>query len=288
MRILITGACGCLGRAVRRAAAAQHQLVLMDVVEQVEREGGIRASVTDEQAVRRAVEGCDAIIHTAALHGGHRHTHTKPQYIATNVIGAEHLFDAAIKSGVRRVVMASTMEVLLGQSWDAYGTSMLDESLPPRPNWIYPVTKLQVEILGHHYAQNHGLEVAQLRYVAFDDTPMHKLGLSLICRYISSDDAGQATLLAATRPGLRDEVLCISNDSPLRQQDTNDALRDPKAVLERHWPGSTALLQKHGLAPDPAHFWPITRNDNAKLKLGWQPRDTFEAFLRHLGWQRPS
>ena len=104
MRILITGACGCLGRAVRRVAGPEHRFVLMDVVEQVERDGGIRASVTDEQAVRRAVVGCDAIIHTAAMHGGHRDTATKAQYIATNVIGAENLFDAAVKEGVASIM----------------------------------------------------------------------------------------------------------------------------------------------------------------------------------------
>jgi UDP-glucose 4-epimerase len=287
MRILITGACGCLGRAVRRAAAGEgHELVLLDASEQVERDGGIRGSVTDADVVRRAAEGCDAIVHTAARHGGHRNTASKAEYIATNVIGAEHLFDAATRTGTKRVVMASTMEVLLGQSWDAYGTSVLDESLPPRPNWIYPVTKLQAGILGHHYARSEGLEVAQLRYVAFDDTPLEKLGLSLICRYVTADDAGRAMLLAATVPGLRDEVFCIGNDAPLGQRDTNDALVDPHVVLERHWPGSGAVLARHNLAPSPAHFWPITRIDNAKLKLGYRPRHTFEAFLDHLGWER--
>jgi UDP-glucose 4-epimerase len=286
MRILITGACGGLGRAIRCVGAAEHEFVLMDVIEEVTAQGGICASVTDGSAVDRAAEGCDAIIHTAAMHGTSHGKESNAKYITTNVLGAENLFQAALKFNIRRLVMSSTLEVLCGIDWKAYGTTVYDESLPPRPDWIYPVTKLQVEQLGSFYARSHGLEVAQLRYSSLHDAPIEELGMNLLARHVTTRDAASANLLAATRPGLRDEVFLITADSPLTQKDINDAQSDPWEVLERHWPGCRPVLEQHKIKPQPEHFWPVSRIDKAKLMLDWEPESNFENYLLHLGWHR--
>jgi nucleoside-diphosphate-sugar epimerase len=287
MRILITGAAGNLGRAVREQAKGEHDLVLFDQSEKIVADGGIRGQMTDRQAVHRAAQGCDAIIHTAAMHGAYRGKASNAQFIETNVLGTEYLFEAALKHGIKRLAIASSMEVMIGVDWGAYGTAVLDETLPPRPDWIYPVTKRQIEVLGSLYARHHGLEVVQLRYMAFGNAEAEALGLNLLARVISAEDVGQATLLAATKPGLKDEILHIGPDTPLTQRDVNEALEDPSAVLERLWPGCLPYLQKQGQVPKPDHFWPVTRIDLAKKTLGWAPRNTFETYLQSLGWKRP-
>jgi len=287
MRILLTGACGMLGRAIRRVGAADHQFIPLDITEDAATEGGVCASITDESAVFRAAEGCDAIIHTAAMHGSSFGKESNAKFIATNVLGAENLFQAAMKFGIRRLVMSSTLEILCGRDWKAYGTTVLDESLPPRPDWIYPQTKLQVEQLGSFYARNHGLEVANLRYSTVWDTPVEQIGMALLARRMTATDAANANLSAATRPGLCDEVFLIASDSPLTQKDVNDAQTDPWAVLENHWPGCRPILEKHKIEPKPDGFWPVSRIDKAKLMLDWDPQSRFENYLLHLGWCRP-
>jgi nucleoside-diphosphate-sugar epimerase len=287
MRILITGAAGNLGRAVRQQAKGEHDLVLFDQSEKIEADGGIRGQMTDRQAVHRAAEGCDAIIHTAAMHGAFYGKASNADFIQTNVLGTEYLFEAALKHGVKRLAIASSMEVMIGIEWSAYGTAVLDETLPPRPDWIYPVTKRQVEVLGSLYARRHGLEVVQLRYMAFSNSQSESLGLNLLARYIAAEDVGRATLLAAVKPGLKDEILHIGPDTPLTQRDVNEALENPAAVLERLWPGCTPFLQKQGQTPKPDQFWPVTRIDRAKRTLGWAPKYTFESYLQSLGWKRP-
>jgi nucleoside-diphosphate-sugar epimerase len=287
VKILLTGACGVLGRGVRRVAGDAHRFVLFDQAPEVEQaDGGIRATITDRDAIRRAAEGCDAIIHLAAMHGAFFGKTSDAEFITTNVVGAAHLFEAAMQFQIPRVVMASTMEVLIGRNWGGYGTTVLDETLPPRPDWIYPVTKFQVETLGHLYAQKHGLQVVQLRYMAFDDVPFEKLGLALLSRYLSVEDAARATLLAATKSGLRDDVFHIGPDTPFVQSDLNDAMHDPGMVLERYWPGCGEVLRRANLVPEFSHFWPVTRTEHAWRVLGWQPQDTFEKFLHQLGWRR--
>jgi UDP-glucose 4-epimerase len=229
MRILLTGACGLLAQAIRRVGAADHEFVLLDTAAEVALQGGICASITDEAAVDRAAQGCDAIIHTAAMHGSSFGKASNAEFITTNVLGAEYLFQAALRFGIRRLVMSSTLEVLCGIDWQAYGTAVFDESLPPRPDWIYPQTKLQVEQLGSFYARNHGLEVTNLRYSWVLDTPIEQMGLGLLAREVTATDAASANLLAATRAGLRDEVFLITSDSPLNQKDINPPPRDTGA-----------------------------------------------------------
>ncbi len=288
MKILLTGACGMLGRAIRRVCGAEHELVLFDTAAAVVQAGGIQASVTDAEAVDRAAQGCQAIIHTAAMHGAFYGKAPNAEFLRVNVLGAENLFQAALRHGIRRLALSSTLEVLIGWTGAAYGNAVLDESLPPRPDWIYPVSKLMVEQLSAFYAVHHGLEVVNLRYCGLHEKSQDELGFGLPARQLPATDAARANLLAATRPGLRNEVFIIAPDSPLTQQDSNDAVqgKDLWAILERHWPGCGAALRARGLEPKPQFFWPVTRIDKAKLMLGWQPEATFEKFLGSLGWLR--
>jgi nucleoside-diphosphate-sugar epimerase len=284
MKILLTGATGMIARAIRRVGAAEHEFVLMDVSEQVLADGGLRASVTDREAVFRAAEGCEAIIHTAAVSrasfGGKP---TNAQFIEANVIGADHLFQAALRHGIRRLVMSSTMEILWGDS-NHYGKKILDEAVPPHPDNMYALSKLQAELMGSYYAQCHGLEVTHLRYAAVQDKPVHEIGFTLLSHRMTAVDVARLNLLAATRAGLCDEVFCVGPESPLSQDEVDRSALDPWSILERHWPGCAALLRAKGLAPAPRDFWPVIRIDKAKRILGWQPESRFENYLRHLGW----
>ena len=291
MRILLTGACGLLGRAIRNACGdGAHELVLFDLAAAVVQDGGIRADVTDAEAVMQAAQGCEAIIHTAAMHGALYGKASNAEFLRVNVLGAENLFQAALNHGIRRLVFSSTLEILCGRDWGAYSNVLLDESLPPRPDWIYPVSKLMVEQLGGFYAVHHGLEVVNLRYCWIRDKPPEELGLGLLARELPAVDAARANLLAATKPGLCNEVFNIAPDSPLTQRDCNEAIqgKDLWTILERHWPGSREVLCAHGVEPKPQHFWPVSRIDKAKLMLSWQPEATFEKFLRGLGWNYPA
>lgn len=284
MRILLTGACGRIGKAIRQGGSQAHEFVCLDMADEVSRIGGVQAPVTDREVVRRAAEGCDAIVHTAAMHGRWRNKASDAEFIETNVLGTENLFAAAIEHGIRRLVISSTLEVLCGVRWDAYGTTELHEGLPIRPDWIYPVTKAQVETLGSMYAREHGLEVAQLRYTSVSDRPPADIGLELLTRTITTADAAQANLLALAKPGLRDEVFCVGPRSPLTVRDSHTALAEPEAVLERHWPGSVGVLEAAGVKVESRFFWPVTRIDKIHLMLGFEPQTTFETYLRGLGW----
>ena len=289
MRILLTGACGVVGRAILRAAGDVHDFVCVDISPRIDEiAGGIRACVSDFDAMRQAAEGCDAIIHTAAMHGAFKGKASNKQFIDINITGSDNLFQAALANGIKRLVVSSTLEVLCGQNWLASGRTIYTDDSPPRPDWIYPITKHMVEEMGHAYARSAGLEIVQLRYAWVRHCGIRKIGLSILSRSVADSDVAEANLLSATKPGLTDHVFNICPEAPLTQADIDLAHTDPWAVLEKYWPGSSEVLQLHGVEPRTEDFWPITRIDSAKQVLGWQPQVTIETYLRTLGWRPPA
>lgn len=283
MKILLTGATGLLGSAICAAADGVHDVVRMDINEAVKPDG-ICASITDAQAVADAASGCDAIIHTAAMHGGFHGKASNTEFLETNVIGTENIFAAALKHGIQRVVLSSSLGVCVGLDWSASGRVELTEDSPTKPDWVYPLSKVMCEQMGSFYARQHGLQVVSLRYMAISDRPVDSIGFALLARVMTADDAATANLLAATREGLYDHILNLGPDTPLTQSDINLAATEPLAVIERHWPGSTDILRERDLSPKSNVFWPVTRIDRARSVLGWQPTTGFEQYLRSLGW----
>lgn len=282
-KFLLTGASGALGSAIREEAGDDYEIVGLDL--QTGGDAHIhQGSFTDASAVEPLLEGCDAVIHTASLHGGHRSTHTPTQYAEVNVGGLVTLLELCIKHGVRRFVFSSTMEVLIGYDWAASGMAVFDERSTPDPDWIYPATKLACEQIGLYYHRRHDIEFAALRYQGFD--VHYQPSPQLLSRYLMPRDVARANLLAATVPHLAYEIFNIGPDTPLTQHDIIAATTDPYAVVEKYWPGASAVLRAQNVALKLADFWPATRIDKAKRILGWQPQTTFETYLQSLGWKR--
>ena len=282
-KALLTGAAGCLGSAIRAVGADEFMFVCLDV--DPRNDPHVHpGSFTDGDLIDRLLPGCDVVFHTASLHGGHSESHTPTQFTETNVAGMVTLLEGCVRHGVKRVVFSSSMEVLIGRDWAASGMSVVDERTSPNPDWVYPLNKLLCEHLGAFYHYRRGLEFVALRYMAFG-TLYPVPGPTYLARWLAPEDVARANLLAATVPYLGYEIINIGPETPLTQQDIEQALRDPYAVLERYWPGATPILQKHKVEVRTKEFWPVTRIDRARRLLGWQPQETFEKYLQGLGWR---
>ena len=97
--------------------------------------------VTDQVAVKSAMRGVDAVIHMAALlHIVNPPPELRKKYEHVNVGGTATVVEAAIKAGVKRIVLFSTIAV--------YGPSdgrVLNEMSPTHPDTFYAQTKLAAE-----------------------------------------------------------------------------------------------------------------------------------------------
>ena len=145
--VLLTGATGAVGPLVVKAfhdAGYSIRTLSIDPPpagiwpDDVEARVG---DVTDVAAVRAAMDGVDAVVHMAALlHIVNPPPEMREKYVRVNVGGTEAVVDAAIKAGVQRVVLFSTIAV-----YGASGGRVLDEMSPTCPDTFYGQTKLDAE-----------------------------------------------------------------------------------------------------------------------------------------------
>lgn len=120
MRVLVTGGTGYLGRAIVRALASRgHAVVLFS---RAARNAGlpglaIDGDVRDRLAFCRAAEGCEALVHAAALVSIWQ---SHPEvFDEVNVGGLEHALEAIRHAGLRRMVYTSSFLALPPAGQDA-------------------------------------------------------------------------------------------------------------------------------------------------------------------------
>ena len=107
MTILVTGSAGHLGEAILRTLRGRGSPVHGVDLKRSEFTDAV-GSITDPDFVRRQMVGVSAIIHTATLHKPHVATHTRQDFVDTNVTGTLNLLEAAVAAGVKSIVFTST------------------------------------------------------------------------------------------------------------------------------------------------------------------------------------
>lgn len=288
MKILVTGAGGNLGRALVPALAAAGHTVRRFDFRALEDAGGesVVGDVRRLDDVRAAVSGVDAVVHAAALHGIHLSKWTPSDFWEINATGTFHVYEAAREAGVGRVVLCSTMGVY-GESArpPESGWNVVDESLPLRPGDVYGLSKVLCEELGATYGRRWGVTTVALRLGMFvPEGSLERYGFRLLFGGVDDRDVARAALQALSHdpPGGYD-AFNIMAATPFTAADREALGRDPRAVLEAHWPGCGALLAARGIDPDPL-LWGRTQWSVAKAErvLGWTPAHNFEGFLRAL------
>ena len=151
----------------------------------------VAAELTDAGAILAATEGVEAVVHLGAV------SDEAPFDVLAgpNLHGTFHVFEAARRAGVRRVVYASSNRVT---GFTPVGERLRGDE-PPRPDGLYGATKAFGEALGRMYAEKFGLEVVCLRIGIFarhPTTARHRHA------WLSPGDAVRLLRAALTAPGV--------------------------------------------------------------------------------------
>jgi nucleoside-diphosphate-sugar epimerase len=179
-KVLVTGAAGFLGQAlVQVLTEAELGVRALDVVPvQGGLVGGVDSivgDVTDAATTDMACNGCDAMILAHMAPNRPEVYATAEQPFDINVKGAALLFEAAVRHGIRRVILISSIAVVDGHKKRAV---KLTCDLPPQPLTTYGLTKTLQEMIAEYHHRKSGVSVACLRpaYVTDADTLTDKYG----------------------------------------------------------------------------------------------------------------
>jgi len=168
-KYLVTGGAGFIGCNLARYILDKgHQVVIQDNFATGKRENLadiadrielIEGDIRDRAACDKAVAGCEAIFHEAALGSVPRSVADPVTSHDVNVNGTINVLEAARAAGVRRIVFAS--------SSSAYGDqpeSPKHEAMVPLPISPYAASKVACEAYLRGYAAVYGMETFCLRY----------------------------------------------------------------------------------------------------------------------------
>jgi UDP-glucose 4-epimerase len=292
MRVLVTGSAGHLGEAlVRTLREAGHAVVGLDRLTSAHTD--VVASVTDRAAVRSAVAGADAVVHTATLHKPHVMSHPRQEFVDTNVTGTLVLLEEAVAAGVGAFVYTSTTSAFGRALTPGEGTpaAWITEEVVPEPRNIYGATKVAAEDLCELVARDHGLPCLILRTSRFfpeqDDSEQVRSDYAdanakvneLLYRRLDLSDVVGAHLAAVARaPEIGFGRYVVSATTPFGPGDLDELRRNAPAVVERLYPDYRDVYERLGWRMFPG-IDRVYVNARARADLGWEPRYDFRHAL---------
>ncbi len=214
--VLVTGSAGRIGRAVVAELTACGRPVRgFDRVATPGLTDCMVGDLTDIEAVRRAVEGVGTVIHLAATPDDDDFL---TQLAPNNIIGVYHVLESARLAGVRRLVLASSGQVVWWQRFTGPWPIQADD--PPTPRGWYAAGKVFLEAAGRMCADSHGMSVLAVRLGWVPRSREHVEELASTewgpDVYLSPGDAGRFFACAVEAPADIRFAILYATSRPVR------------------------------------------------------------------------
>ncbi len=219
MRILVTGAAGIVGSALRPLLAERFEEVLLTDIAEVGdlagNEGFERGDITDGKFVEGLAGRVDGIVHLAGMVGA---GYTFEDVLGPNIVGTHHVFAAASSRGVRRVVYASSHHAV---GFIRCGEPISDRTAH-RPDSEYGLSKAFGESAASYFADNYGLDILSIRigYLGSEVATGHRLRT-----WVSARDLAQLVEIGLTASGIGHQIVYGVSDNPEPYFDNANAFR---------------------------------------------------------------
>lgn len=169
MKILVTGAAGNVGSAVARELLEQgHEVRALDLTappaDLKSRVEVVYANLTDRLAMLRAVQGCEAIAHLAAI--PNPVNGKELEILEPNVVGTHYVLAAAEAEGIKRVALASTCAIHgapFARKPFSFQYLPIDEAHPIEPEDLYALSKQFSELMAATFSRRSDMATTCLR-----------------------------------------------------------------------------------------------------------------------------
>jgi UDP-glucose 4-epimerase len=206
-RILITGGAGFIGSTLAGRLLDMNHVTVFDNLSRNSLQHRpfrnhrnlvvIEGDILDFEAVCRAVDGADIVVHCAAIAGIDTVIKKPVATMRVNMIGSANVLEAAAHlTGCDRVVCFSTSEVFGQQAFRSSETDKTVMGKVGEARWTYAVSKLAEEHLAIAYYQERGLPTTVVR-------PFNVYGPGQV---------GEGALMTFVVRALRNETIEIHGD----------------------------------------------------------------------------
>lgn len=206
---MLTGAAGGLGQALRPRLAAFADIIrVSDLATALSPEGAAHEEVrpcdlADRAAMDALIEGCDAIIHL----GGVSVERPFEDILEANIKGIFHVYEAARRHGVKRVVFASSNHVTGFYRQD----ERIDAHDLRRPDGYYGLSKSYGEDMAQFNFDRYGIETVSIRIGNSFPQPKDRRALA---SWLSYDDLTELIRCSLFTPEVGHTVVYGVSNNP--------------------------------------------------------------------------
>jgi len=290
MRVLVTGSTGHLGEALVRVLREQgHEAIGIDLLDSACTTA--TGSIADREFVRHNLANVDAVLHAATLHKPHVGTHSRREFVDTNITGTLNLLEESVRAGVGSFVFTSTTSTFGKALTPRPGqpAAWITEAVTPVPRNIYGVTKTAAEDLCALFRAE--LPVLVLRTARFfpegDDRDDVRTAYpdanvkanEYLYRRVDVQDVAAAHLLAmAKAPELGFGKYILSATTPFGPDDLAELSGNAPETVARLFPDQPGEYERRGWRMFPG-LDRVYVNEKARTELGWRPTYDFRHVL---------
>ncbi len=245
-------------------------------------------SITDRSFVKSCMRGVHAVLHTATLHKPHVATHTRQDFVDTNITGTLNLLEEATAAGASFVFTSTTS--VFGRALTPplpAPAAWITEDVVPVPKNIYGVTKLAAENLCELFHRVDGLSCLILRTSRFfpeeDDCKETRQSYEdanvkineFLYRRADIEDVVNAHLLALEKvQAIGFGRYIVSATTPFTRDDLPELRTNAAAVVRLRVPRYEDVYVARGWSMFPG-IDRVYVNERARNELGWRPRYDF-------------
>jgi uronate dehydrogenase len=217
-KLLVTGAAGGVGTRLRKLMKGVYPSIRWSDIRKPDDlaadEEFIAADLSQLAEVEKIVAGVEGIVHL----GGYSVEGPWDTILQANIVGCYNVFEAAYRSGVKRVVFASSNHAMGFYPRE----KRIGINTPVRPDSRYGVSKAFGEALGALYADKHGLRVTCLRIGNVGDAPLDRRRLAI---WLKPEDLLALIRIGLEHPDIRYEIFYGASDNADSWWDNSNARR---------------------------------------------------------------